>query len=220
MRSIASSALLATLIACGDTAPPADNSPKKTAESSPAKTAEKAEQSCTWTANTSAATVGWTAFKFTEKTGVGGGFDTLKATGGSAVDAPWKALDGLSFEIDTASVNSNNPDRDAKIRATFFGSLVEAAAIKGTVKANSAGKATLTIAMNGASHDVVVDVKHTEGSPLSLSGVLDVETWGAGAAIGALNKVCEDLHKGKDGISKLWSEVAISAELPLKKSCI
>jgi len=215
MRSIVSLALLSTLVACNDTAPPAEKAPEK----APEKAAEKKAPVCSWTANSSAATVGWTAFKFTEKTGVGGGFDKVTAAGGEAADAPWKAIDGLTFEIDTTSVNSKNPDRDAKIQASFFGAMTETTAITGKVKANSAGKATLTITMNGATHDVMVDVKHTEGNPLSLSGTLDVETWGAGAAIASLNKVCDGLHTGKDGVSKLWSEVAITAELPLKKTC-
>ena len=35
----------------------------------------------------------------------------------------------------------------------------------------------------------------------------------------ALYEVCDELHTGADGVSKLWSEVAISAEVPLKKTC-
>jgi len=215
MRLFASVALLSTLVACGDTPPPAEKKVEKKAEAP----AEKKAPVCSWSANGEGATVGWTAFKFTEKTGVGGGFDKVTVTGAKDMDAPWKALDGLTFEIDTASVNSKNPDRDKKLQESFFGTMAETATIKGKVKANSAGKATLSITMNGATHDVVVDVKHSEGNPLSLSGTLDVETWGAGESITALNKVCEDLHKGADGVSKLWSEVAITAELPLKKTC-
>ena len=221
MRATASIALLFLLTACNDTPAPAEAPSDKTAAKTPTAdaAAKKAAPSCTWTADHSAASVGWTAFKFTEKTGVGGAFDTLTVAGGQGMDAPWKALDGLTFEIDTASVNSKNPERDAKIKQHFFGGMSDTATIKGKVKANSAGKATLSIAMNGATHNVVVDVKHTEGGPLSLSGTIDVETWDGGGAIAALNKVCDELHKGADGVSKLWSEVAISAEVPLKKTC-
>lgn len=221
MRATASITLVSLLLACNDAPAPAEPPAEETVAQATAvdAAAKEAAPSCTWTVDHSAASVGWTAFKFTEKTAVGGAFDTLTVAGGQGMDAPWKALDGLTFEIDTASVNSKNPERDAKIKQHFFGGMSETTTIKGKVKANSAGKATLSIAMNGASHDVVVDVKHTAGGPLSLSGTIDVETWGGGGAIAALNTVCDDLHKGADGVSKLWSEVAISAEVPLKKRC-
>ena len=185
----------------------------------PAKAPAKAEPVCSWTAPAAGNTVTWKAFKFTEKTGVGGGFDTVKVAGAKAAPEPWKALNGLTFEIDTASVNSKNPERDAKLVASFFGALTETAAIKGTVKATSADAATLTITMNGASHDVPVKLAKGEGDALTMSGTLNMDTWGGGPAIAALNKVCDDLHKGADGVSKLWPEVEIGATVALQKTC-
>ena len=197
-------------------APAADASAKKPAPAA-APEAPPAD-ACTYTVASEGNTVSWTAFKFTEKAGVGGGFDTVSVTPGRGGDAPWKALDGVAFTIDTASVNSKNPDRDAKIQAQFFGTMAETAALKGTIKANSAGKATLNLTMNGATHPVMVDVA-TAGDGLTIQGTLDVEQWGGGPAIAALNKVCEDLHKGKDGVSKLWPQVDISATVVVEKTC-
>ena len=217
MRRLLTPALFMLSVACGGSAPPPAEKPAE----KPAPAAEKPAAKpkvCTYTVKPEGNTVTWTAFKFTEKAGVGGGFDTVTVTPGKGGDAAWKALDGAAFSIDTASVNTKNPDRDAKIKDKFFGTLTETAALKGTVKANSAGKATLSITMNGATHPVTVDVAEADGN-LTLKGTINVETWGGGDAIAALNKVCEDLHKGKDGVSKLWSEVDIAATVAVDKSC-
>ena len=42
---------------------------------------------------------------------------------------------------------------------------------------------------------------------------MDLETWQSQTAIASLNVVCNDKHKGPDGVSKTWSEVAINAQI-------
>ena len=212
-RLLAPTALLFA-VACGGSAP--KDAPAEPKAEAPK--AEPAKKTCTYAVKSEGNAVTWTAFKFTERAGVGGAFDAVTVTPGKGGDAAWKALDGVAFSIDTASVNSKNPDRDAKIKAQFFGTLTETAAIKGTIKANSEGKATLALTMNGATHPVTVDVAEADGA-LTLKGKIDVETWEGGSAIAALNKVCEDLHKGADGVSKLWSEVDIAATVAVDKTC-
>ncbi|HCH62543.1 MAG TPA: hypothetical protein DFR83_07065 [Deltaproteobacteria bacterium] len=160
----------------------------------------------------------WTAFKFTERLGVDGGFDALTVTAGHGGDEPWKAIDGMAFHIDTASVNTGNAGRDEKIRNHFFGTLAQPDTISGRIKANSPGKATLFIELNGQRHATVVDVSaRAEG--VELRGLIDVQQWGAGAAIDALNTVCRAVHTGDDGVSKLWSEVQLVATIPIARVC-
>ncbi len=43
--------------------------------------------------------------------------------------------------------------------------------------------------------------------------------WNGDDAIASLNKVCEYLHKGEDGVSKLWSVVELNIEAILNKNC-
>jgi len=43
--------------------------------------------------------------------------------------------------------------------------------------------------------------------------------FGAEAAVAAINKACEALHTGADGISKTWSVVELSIETTLNKNC-
>ena len=39
---------------------------------------------------------------------------------------------------------------------------------------------------------------------------MDITNWNALDALAALNKVCEILHTGADGVSKTWSDVALN----------
>jgi hypothetical protein len=52
----------------------------------------------------------------------------------------------------------------------------------------------------------------------SFDGVMNLENWDALAAVASINKACEALHTGKDGISKTWSEVAVHADVLLNKN--
>jgi len=38
---------------------------------------------------------------------------------------------------------------------------------------------------------------------------MNLDTWNGQTAVASLNEACKDLHKGADGVSKTWNEVAI-----------
>ena len=214
MRLCSASLLFLCLVACSDAPAPAQAPAPPPAEPS----LEQKAQTCTFTPAARGHVLTWTAFKFTERLGVDGGFDAITVTPGTGGDEAWKAIDGMKFQIDTASVNSGNPDRDRKIKEHFFGTLRETATLAGRIKANSPGKATVTLTMNSATHSVVVDV--SPAAPvLHLKGAIDMETWGGGPAIAALNQACDAVHKGEDGVSKLWSEVELAVSVQLEKTC-
>ena len=64
------------------------------------------------------------------------------------------------------------------------------------------------IKMNGVTEKV--DFTYTiEGNVFNLKGTMDVTKWNGSAAIASLNEICKDLHKGADGVSKTWNEVAL-----------
>ena len=62
--------------------------------------------------------------------------------------------------------------------------------------------------MNGITKDVELTLK-TAGAKTALSGVLNLDNWDGQTAIESLNKVCFDVHKGADGVSKTWSDVKL-----------
>ena len=169
-----------------------------------------------------ATAVKWFAFKFTEKTEVGGKFDSFEVSSKKEGKSPKEVLEALVFSIATKSVNTTNPDRDTKIVDSFFGKLSKTEKITGKVISlegdDKSGKAKVSIMMNEVTKDAELDYSIDE-SKISLTGTIDVAEWKGMPAIEALNKVCSDLHKGKDGLSKLWSEVRIEVTSSLAKNC-
>ena len=178
-----------------------------------------AEEVCNYSYNAESVTASWTAFKFTEKAGVGGKFDSVIVSTSGSVDSPEKMLGELKFEIPISSTNTNNPDRDMKIIEYFFGTLSNTEMISGNIVSakgnNEEGTAMVNLSMNDKTFQQEVNYK-IEGAQVSLMGTIDVGNWNGNDAIAALNKVCDDLHKGEDGISKLWPEVSIAINCQLE----
>ena len=105
---------------------------------------------------------------------------------------------------------------------SFFGSMSETDMISGKITSmkgnNEIGTALVSLKMNAIFYDQEVEYK-IEGDQLTLMGTIDVGNWSGNDAIAALNKVCDDLHKGEDGVSKLWPTVDISIAAMLDKDC-
>lgn len=171
---------------------------------------------------TATTTVKWTAFKTTAKVGVGGAFNQVNVAAGEKSTKITDVLQTIKFTIPTANTNTGNPDRDAKIVASFFGAMEGTDLIIGQVKLaegdNVAGKCTVYLTMNNIEKEVVLDYAVAD-NVVSLKGEIDLVNWSGDEAIASLNKVCEDLHKGEDGVTKLWSIVELNIESTLKKEC-
>ncbi|KJD32053.1 hypothetical protein PK35_11475 [Tamlana nanhaiensis] len=165
-----------------------------------------------------ATSVKWTAYKTTEKKAVGGEFTTAKFEEQSG-DTPEEALNNLSFSIPISSLFTNDATntRDAKIKDSFFGSMLDTEFISGQLHAEN-GKYKATLTMNGVTKDLPLDIKITDERRVSLTGTMQLAEWNALDALAALNKVCFDLHKGPDGVSKTWEDVAINVETYLREN--
>ena len=176
------------------------------------------EKACFYSYNKELTVLEWTAFKFTEKKGVTGTFNEINITGMERSDDPKKLIESLTFSIPTATVETQNEERNGKIAKLFFGT-IGTQEIKGKVKGLSDnGKATIEIEMNKMKQDVVGDYT-LDGGKFSFSATIDVMKWNGGAGITALNTACKDLHTGADGKSKLWSEVELSFTTELMSDC-
>lgn len=163
-----------------------------------------------------ATAVKWTAYKTTAKKGVGGEFAVLnfEPKEGTSVET---ALNNLDFAIPISNLFTKNESRDSKIKEFFFGKMLNTEFIKGTIKHDGASyKATLT--MNGVTNDLPLDIKVEDERRVTLSGIINLKDWNALEALASLNKVCYELHKGEDGISKTWEDVAVEISTFLRKS--
>lgn len=161
--------------------------------------------------------VEWTAYKFTNKTPVGGTFKSFVVKANDGALTPEAFVKAMTFSVDAASIDSKNEVRDGRILQHFFGLLSSGTKITGFVKSIQDNKALTSITFNGVTKEVPLDYSFVDNT-ITLSGSIDVADWGGSAAINALNTVCKDLHTGTDGKSKLWSEVAIKITSKLEKT--
>ena len=172
---------------------------------------------CTFTYSQEATSVHWTAYKFTEKAAVEGGFNTFQVNGTQAASSQLDVFKNATFTIDANSVDSGNDGRDAKIKEHFFGKM-SSQTIEGSVKSIEGNSGTMVLKMNGQSQEVPVELS-VDGRKVVLTGALDVANWEGNEALKALNEVCKALHTGPDKVSKLWPDVNIKLETSLKADC-
>lgn len=175
-------------------------------------------QDCSYSYSPDSTTVKWTAYKFTEKVGVSGVFDTIEVTGAVEDTSSLAVFANAAFNIPVSSVNSTVPDRDQKIREHFFGTMTETASLSGKVSGIDSAQATVEITMNGQTLPVTMSVSN-KGNEVMLEGVIQLGDWSAQPSVDTLNKICHDLHIGADGISMLWPEVKLEIRTVLTEKC-
>lgn len=159
--------------------------------------------------------VEWTAYKFTEKTPVGGQFRKINITAGGEGSTAKEAISNAEFSIPISSVFTKNSDRDYKIKKFFFGIMKDPELLKGKFVIETDSSGQLQVTMNGITNNLPFTYT-LEGKKFGMTTKMDVVNWNAQSSIDSLNAVCNDLHKGLDGVSKLWSEVAINATIDFK----
>ncbi|MCB0400947.1 MAG: YceI family protein [Flavobacteriales bacterium] len=185
-------------------------------------THETAEQTCLYSYADGSATVNWTAFKTNDRTAVGGMFDIVNVTAGEKSSKVTDVLETIKFNIPTSSTNTSNPDRDTKIKEQFFGQMEATDLIIGQVKSatgdNEKGTCTFYLTLNNREQEVVMNYEMNDAR-IKLTGEIDVTNWGAEGAVESLNKACEALHTGSDGVSKTWPNVGLVIEASFHKDC-
>ena len=152
--------------------------------------------------------IGWTAYKTTEKIPVNGQFKKVNITANGEGNTIKEAIHNTSFSIPVSSIFTKDSSRDYKIRKFFF-SFMDTSLLSGTLEISSASTGIATIKMNGITDKVPFEYTIID-NVFSMQSTLDINKWNAKSAIASLNKVCEELHKGADGISKTWDEVALN----------
>ena len=161
-------------------------------------------------------TLAWTAYKTSEKIGVKGTFDKINISPIISKESPIDVLKQIKFNIPVSSTNTGMEVRDKKIVEFFFGKMLNTDFISGSVKAiNEDGTGVLTISMNDQAQELAF-THNIEGKSVKIEAVLDLGKWKAEEAVTNLNQKCDALHKGEDGVSKLWPEIKIEINTTLK----
>ena len=182
-----------------------------------------AAENCTYSVDPNGISLVWTAFKFTEKTAVNGKFNTRTVSGPSSASSPMELAKGLSMEIDAGSVETDNPARNATIGEFFFGKFKPTAKIQAAVAAvkgdDQKGTIEMKITMNGVSRVVPFAYTATPEGEVVAKGSIDMLDFALKDAHDSIHQTCEELHKGKDGVSKTWTDVDLTVTGRFARSC-
>ena len=190
---------------------------KDSGDTQGAETATSETVGCFYSYNKGTSNFEWTAFKTSDKVPVKGSFNEITVESESGDDAK-AVIESIRFSMKTSSVETNDESRNGKISKHFF-ELINTPTIDGKVKSlGEKNKATITVSMNGVDVDIKGDYT-LDDRIFTFKSTIDVSAWNALSGIKALNKECNDLHTGPDGVSKLWSEVDLSFSTTLKSDC-
>ncbi|MEQ8364429.1 MAG: hypothetical protein RH948_16255 [Cyclobacteriaceae bacterium] len=164
--------------------------------------------------------VSFTAYKTTGKVPVAGEFTKINISNTSAGETSLDAMNGAQFSIPVSSLFTNDPTgtRDPKILASFFEVLNNTALISGVFKVADDKTCSADVTLNGNTVNIPLAYTSENDTRFSFDGVMNLEDWDALDAVASLNKACEALHTGMDGVSKTWSEVAVHGEVLLMKN--
>lgn len=162
-------------------------------------------------------TVNWTGYKTTDKIAVPGVFEKINILKTGDIDTSAVGiLNGTQFELPVSSLFSKDSIRDSKLKNLFFGVMDATNSLTGTLNLQENGKGSIDLKMNGVRHNVPISYVVSE-QLVELDGTLNLEDFNIAKALASLNEACFDLHKGPDGVSKTWTDVAISAAIYLDK---
>lgn len=181
--------------------------------------AQAADKTCKVELLKDSVTVEWTSYKTTEKTPVKGSFKNVSVVGKLEAKDLTALANGLRVEVDRRSVQTGNPGRDATLVSAFFSKLAPAP-IEGKISKFSTASKTfmLNLDFNGKKKEVPMTYE-MNGDAIKATGQIDILDFSGSEALASLNKACLDLHKGKDGVSKTWSEVALQLSGKIKNDC-
>jgi polyisoprenoid-binding protein YceI len=176
-------------------------------------------QSCTYTADPSSLTVGWTAFKTTQKTPVKGSFKKLAVHGKLTQKSLSALLQGLHVMVDLKSADTGNPARDKTLQDYFFSKLTGSVHTHVGKVSEKDHTFNMDLWLNGKSKTIPFHYELNEQGQFAATGTMDILEFGGNNALDSLHKQCENLHKGPDGVSKTWSEVDLNLGGSIKVSC-
>ncbi len=155
-------------------------------------------------------TLGWTAYKATEKIPVNGIFKKIIFNKDYKGNSMKEAIDNTEFTVPVESIFSSLAIRDNRIKDFFFGIMNDTDFISGKLMIHNDSIGYVDLTMNELTNRVAF--KYTiDEKTFNLNGKIDLLDWDSQEALDSLNVVCKYLHMGADGITKTWSEVDLHA---------
>ena len=153
--------------------------------------------------------INFTAYKTTDKVAVGGQFKKVDITSGGEGNSVKEAVNNAEFSIPVSSIFTKDTSRDFKVKKFFFGIMDHTKLLSGKLVIENDSIGYANIKMNGITEKVSF-LYTIDANTFSMKATMDITKWNAVEALNSLNLACKDLHKGADGVSKTWSEVALN----------
>jgi hypothetical protein len=153
--------------------------------------------------------INFTAYKTTDKVPVGGQFKKVDVLAGGEGNSVKEAINNTEFSIPVSSLFTKDAGRDYKIKKFFFGIMENTKLLSGKLSLTDVTNGVAEIKMNGITQKVPFTYTII-GKSFNMKATMNVTNWNASDALSSLNKVCIDLHRGADGVSKTWSEVGLN----------
>ena len=188
---------------------------------------------CTFEADPASVKVNWTAYKTTQKVAVGGSFTEVTIDfHNQKAKALRDILNATSAKIqgNAKMLTTGNPGRDQTLWDHFFSKFKRASnifknggEIAGKISnvkgSDEAGDFTIDVKMNDKSVAVPMHYALDKDGHFEATGGLDLLDFALDAPLAELNKNCEVLHKGADGVSKTWSTVDLKLNATIAQKC-
>lgn len=170
---------------------------------------------CKYNVNINKSKITWVAFKTQKKVGVKIAFDKFTITPAKSTGAKSakELVRDASFTIDTLSVNSANPERDATIKSNFFTSNNTPLSISGKVLSFKNNEIEVELKINEVKKKIMMQTT-LKDNVFAANGKIDVLDFVLGDNLNKLNQACNVLHEGKT-----WSDVEIKIESEFDKKC-
>lgn len=171
--------------------------------------AKKEAKVAAFSLKTAKNSIDWVAYKTTAKIPVKGKFKKVDILKNGEGNTAKEAINGTEFSIPVSSIFTADVSRDFKLKKFFFGFMDNTKLLSGKLNLTDDSNGIASITMNGITADLPFTYT-LEGKEFKLTSTMNLNNWNAQKAIASLNVACKDLHKGKDGVSKTWNEVAIN----------
>ncbi|CAL2076752.1 YceI domain-containing protein [Tenacibaculum sp. 190524A02b] len=152
--------------------------------------------------------INWTAYKTTEKVPVKGQFQKVEITKGGDGATAKEAINNAEFSVPVSSIFTKDTSRDFKIKKFFFGIMDKTELLSGKLVLENDSIGYSDITMNGVTKKLPFTYS-IKDKVFNMNSTMKITDWKAEKALASLNEACKELHKGADGVSKTWDEVAI-----------
>ncbi len=178
---------------------------------------------CKYSLNKTDIKMKWTGYKTTDKVAVSGTFKSIDWSYKSSMTLS-NLMKSIKFKIKTMSVNSGNSLRDKRVYKSFFKLMNKGEEISGYgISVDEKNKkAVIEIEMNGQRTPVIFSFeKNKKDLSFKLKSKIDIlDHFKMTKSFKSIAELCKNLHTGKDGVSKTWSEVGLEITSKLIKTCI